>query len=381
MFYPGEIPKAVGQRQGRIPEWRMLWFGLLILLAGCETPYYWHLINGQTRILLGRQSIDQLLEDPDLEPDLRKRFEFVNSVLAFARDDIGLATTSNYTYFFDTKGQPVGWNTSASPPDRFEPYLWDFPFVGKLPYKGFFAREHGERERDRLQGLGLDAILSPISAYSTLGFFSDPVFSPMLTYSEDRLADLILHELTHSTVYVENHIDFNESLATFVGRSGSLEILAQYYGPGTQPIEQVRRRRDDEARFNRFIGRVITSLDSLYNSGLSRDSILTKREMVFEQAKESYLAMRGEFHTDNFDGFLQWELNNARLLSYRRYHRNMDEFEKILVHKNGDLAEAIKVYKACAKEPDPWGCIGDFTIEDSSKVGSGASLTSTIHIQ
>ena len=203
----------------------------------------------------------------------------------------------------------------------------------------------------------------------------------MLTYPEDRLADLILHELTHSTVYVEKHTDFNESLATFVGRSGSLEFLAGYSGFGADLVEQVRRRREDEARFIRLIDGAITSLDSLYKSGLPRDSVLTQRERVFEQAKESYIAQRGAFHNDNFDGFLQWRVNNARLLSYRRYHRNLGEFKKILLLKNGDLGAAMKVYKACAEKPDPWDCLGDFTLQGTRKIGSGTSLTSSIRMQ
>ncbi len=350
--------------------------GLFFLLTGCETPYYWHILNGQTRILIGRQPIEELLTDPNLEPDTRHSFELLQAVLVFARDDVGLATSSNYTYFFDTKGEPVGWNTSASPPDRFEPFLWEFPIVGKLPYKGFFDIEFGRRERDRLQAQGLDAILTPISAYSTLGFFSDPVFSPMLDYPEDRLANLILHELTHATIYAESHTDYNESLATFVGESGSLDFLAKYFGPNTKLIENVRLRRDAEARFSSFLNRVITSLDSLYKSGLPKDSVLTKREEIFDNAKEIYKSMNYEVIDGNFDGFLQWKVNNARLLSYRRYHGKREAFEKIRSMKNGDLSEALQVFKACAKEQNPWNCLQDSTIVHSGEP-TRMDLTST----
>ena len=366
------------QQQGRNLSRLLVGLSFLIFLNGCEIRYYLHLINGQTRILLGRQSIEELLADPNLERDIRKKFEFVQAVLAFACDDVGLATSSNFTYFFDTKGEAVGWNTGASPPDRFEPYLWDFPIVGKLPYKGFFDKEYGRRERDRLQKLGLDAVLSPISAYSTLGFFSDPVFSPMLDYPEDRLADLILHELTHATIYAESWVDFNESLATFVGKSGSLDFLTERYGPNTELIEQVRQRRDDEARFSRFMNRVINSLDSLYTSGLPRDSVLTKREEIFEGAKKLYQSMRGEFFNYNFDGFLQWKINNARLLSYRRYHRNTEVFKRIHASKNGDLNKAMQVFKACAMVQNPWNCLQDSTVVHSGEPRTLISLASTI---
>ena len=368
--------KAASQRHGKKLRLVLVGFGLFFYLTGCETPYYWHLINGQTCILLGRQPINELLTDPNLEPDTRQKFEFLQAVLVFARDDIGLATSSNYTYYFDTKGEPVGWNTSASPPDRFEPFLWKFPVVGKLPYKGFFDIEFGRRERDHLQAQGLDAILTPISAYSTLGFFSDPVFSPMLDYPEDGLANLILHELTHATIYAEGHTDYNESLATFVGESGSLDFLAEYFGPNTKLIENVRRRRDTEARFSSFLNRVITSLDSLYKLGLPKDSVLTKREEIFSHAKEIYKSMKDEVLDGNFDGFLQWKVNNARLLSYRRYHGKREVFEKIHSLKNENLSEALQVFKACAKEQNPWTCLQDSTIVHSGEP-TVMDLTST----
>ena len=336
---------------------RILWLGLFLGLTGCQADYYWHLFCGQARIVLNCQPIDKLLADPDLDPHTAEKLALVERVRTFARDRIGLEHTSNYTCLFDTRGQPVSWNVSASPPDRFTPFRWKFPIVGALPYKGFFDRNLGLQERDALQEQGFDVYLRPVSAYSTLGFFSDPVFSTMLDYSEERLADLILHELTHATVFAEGHTDFNESLATFIGQKGSQVFLAERYGPDSSQLEEVSQRRADAARFRDFMQEIVASLDSLYGRGLPRETVLEERQEVFAQAQARYKTIRREFKAVNFDGFLKWEVNNARLLSYRRYHRDLELFEDLYVLKARRLKQVLALCQACEKAEDPWICV------------------------
>jgi predicted aminopeptidase len=227
-----------------------------------------------------------------------------------------------------------------------------------VPYKGFFDVERARRERDDLQALGYDVILRPVTAYSTLGFFSDPVLSDMLRYPDDSLADLLIHELTHATIYVKGHTDFNESLATFVGRQGSLDFLAQRHGADSPALRDATARRADAGRFARFMGTVIAAMDSLYNSDLPREQILATRDSVFEGTKEQYRGMRPDL-TDpsRYDGYLQWELNNARLLSYRRYHRNLEAFEMLWESRGRDLAATVDALRPCGDAEEPWRCV------------------------
>ncbi|MEW6752749.1 MAG: aminopeptidase [Candidatus Latescibacterota bacterium] len=336
---------------GRAP-----WLGLLAFLWGCDVGYYAHLARGQLRIAVGCQDVADLLARPDTDAGLRQQLGLVVQIRRFAFRHVGLDQSDSYTCFFDTHGQPVSWNVSASPPDRFQPYLWRFPIIGAAPYKGYFDPERARAEEKRLAAAGYDVLVGPVSAYSTLGYLADPVLSTMLDDPEEALADLILHELTHGTVYVRGQTDFNESLATYVGTTGSLEFLAERHGPASAEVARAAQRRGDAALFRQFMGSVVASLDSLYGSGLPRPEVLRQRQDVFARAKEAYREVQTRFQVDHHDGFLRWEINNARLLSYRRYHRDLDAFERLQARR-GSLASVVAVCRQCASAADPWACI------------------------
>jgi len=337
---------------------RTLAFGLFLFLCSCETGYYLHLARGQARVVLNCEPIEELLASSSLDSARRANLSLVQAIRRFGFEQIGLHKSSSYTRFFDTGGKPISWNVSASPPDRFEPYLWRFPIAGTVPYKGFFDRERARKERDRLQGEGYDVLLRPVSAYSTLGYFSDPVLSSMLEYSVDSLADLILHELTHATVYAKGQTEFNESLATFVGQTGSLEFLAHYYGPESPQIPRAQKRRRDAARFGEFMMGVVAELDSLYQRELSPDTVLVQRREIFTRSQARFRSsLRPQFELASYDGFLEWEVNNARLLSYRRYHRSLDAFAAVYQMQGDRLDLAMEVFQACGETPSPWSCL------------------------
>ncbi len=342
---------------GRVPRLYRVLIGLgLLSVCGCNLNYYWHLARGQSRVLYKRIPVQALLARPDLAERTRTQLELIQAILRYA-ESVGLKTDDHYTTFYDTGGGPISWNVSACPPDRFSPYTWDFPLVGEVPYKGFFRRDLADEQRDALAAEGYDAIVRPVSAYSTLGIFSDPILSPMLGYAPDQLADLILHELTHALVYAPGQTDYNESLATFVGRQGSLLFLAQHFGADTPLLQQAETRRADAALFRHFMAETVAALDSLYSLGLPRSVVLRARQVVFAQHQRDFALIRTEFTHNQYDGFLQWELNNARLLSYRRYNTNLSLFFAIYRTCGEDLASALGIFATCAEEGDPWQCL------------------------
>ena len=332
---------------------------LLLLTGGCtDMDYYLHLARGQGRILLDRRAVTEVLDDSTTTDQVRSRLRLIEQVRAFARTHIGLhGATDNYTQFFDTGGEPVAWNVSACPPDRFEAHLWTFPLVGALPYKGYFERARAEGERDRLAGLGLDVVLSGVSAYSTLGYLSDPILSTMLDDAEDRLVELVLHELTHATVYVEDHTDYNESVAAFIGKQGALQFLQQRYGDKAPEVEQVQNRRQAQLAFQAFVRGVTARLDSLYTSGGTKSEILLAREQIFNDSKQTYQQQRSDLGEGRFDGYLSWEINNARLLSYRRYNSNFSRMHALLLRHGNDLSAALETLTICGDAEAPWACI------------------------
>ena len=345
--------------------------------SGCgfrigDLPYFWHLAKGQLRLIVNCRPIQELVLEESVSEEVARRLEFVSEVKAYAFEVIGLTVSDNYSCFVDTEGRPVLWNASASPPDRFEPYQWRFPIAGSVPYKGFFHRELAIAERDSLQARGYDAIARPVAAYSTLGFFSDPVLSTMLHYPEDALADLILHELTHSALYVPDHTEFNESLATFVGNVGSLRFLEQRYGVDSQAVARARARRADVELFRLFMHRVVADLDSLYNQQLPREQVLRLRVDIFRAWQRRFEAKLQEFSDPSqYRGFLDWELNNARLLSYRRYHSGQETFAELYGLTGNDLRQSLELLKDCEEAEDPWRFAEDllFRLRDPGNPG------------
>jgi predicted aminopeptidase len=324
--------------------------------CGDATPgYLLHLTQGQMRVLLGSQPIDQILPTTTDTLHLR-RFAWVDTVRAYA-STIGLqGAQTNYTRFFDTGSTPISYNVSASPRTRLEPYEWDFPFVGPLPYKGFFTRDLALAEAEALRAEGFDAIARPVAAYSTLGYLPDPLLSTMLADDEARLADLLLHELTHATIFAEGQIDYNESTATFVGRKGALRLMQRRYGDESPRVRSIGERHHEALQFNQFMAVFLDELDSLYALNLDVDRLLPLRQVLLHTAQDRYRA--DPLFGSRYDDFLQWErVNNARLLSYRRYHRDLHLFDQVYSAQGQDLGACVEVFTQCAQDPLPFACL------------------------
>ncbi|MBT4100922.1 MAG: hypothetical protein HOM68_25680 [Gemmatimonadetes bacterium] len=307
------------------------------------------------RVLLGSQPIDQIR--PTTTDTLHlSRFAWVDTVRAYA-GSIGLhGAQTNYTRFFNTGSAPISYNVSASPKTRLEPYEWDFPFVGPLPYKGFFTRDLALAEAEALRTQGFDAIARSVAAYSTLGYLPDPLLSTMLDDGEARLADLLLHELTHATIFAEGQIDYNESTATFVGRKGALILMKRRYGDESPEVRSIGEGHDEALQFNQFMAVFLDELDSLYSRNLDLDHLLPLRQGLLHTAQDRY---RGDpLFGSRYDGFLQWEhVNNARLLSYRRYHRDLHLFDQVYLAQEKNLPACVEVFTECAQESEPFACL------------------------
>ncbi|HVR84786.1 MAG TPA: aminopeptidase, partial [Planctomycetota bacterium] len=229
---------------------------------------------------------------------------FVREVKSFGENELGLARSANYESFYDTKGQPITYIVSACRKDRFQPYTWWFPIVGEVPYKGFFSKEDAQAEAAGLEQQGYDVALGMAAAYSTLGYFPDPVLSTMLDYPDEHLAALILHELTHGTIYLPGGSDFNEGLASFVGWQGALEFARKERGISSGAYERTVRAFAAEERRDSRSRELYEKLSRLYGSNLPRERILEERSKIAGP-----------------------KVNNAEILMQRRYGR-YDEFRE-----------------------------------------------------
>ncbi len=285
-----------------------------------------------------------------------QRFAWIDTIRAYA-DAIGLeGARTNYTRLFDTGPDAVSYNVSASPVTRLEPFLFHFPFVGPLPYKGYFTRDLAVAEAERLRAKGYDTIWRPVSAYSTLGYLPDPLLSTMLEDSEDRLADLLLHELTHATIFAKGHIDYNESVATFVGRQGSLTLMSKRHGEESPQVLSIDERLRQSTQFTTFMTCFLNELDSLYALNLDHQTLLGERDDLLRLAQDRYRA--DPLFGSRYDGFLSWkQVNNAQLLSYRRYNRDLHLFEQVYQSTGRDLGASVRVFSRCSGSPHPFNCL------------------------
>ncbi len=323
----------------------------LICSLNLELGYYLHLVRGQAKLLWNRQPISSLLARPDLDPTVRERLDFIQEVRRFAEKRIGLARSRNYSSYIDIGEGPVSWQLTASPKDRLEPVQWTYPVVGRFPYRGYFDLDRAKKDRDRLEAQNYDTSLRSVGAYSTLGWFEDPILSTMLRYRDGNLAELVIHELAHATVWIPGQVSFNENMATFVGEAGALLFMQKRHGKEAAVVRVLLDMRSDERTFNRFMHTVAEELKALYGSELSYDEKLKEREVIFERAKNRFANL--DLRSDAYSRFPRRRLNNAVMMAYRTYHEKADIFDRVYRTLGRDIKAAVRLLKECASQTDP----------------------------
>lgn len=280
--------------------------------------------------------------------------EFVRLVMdirSFAMEDLGLAMSKNYTTYVDIDRDYLAAVVSASQRDSFQRYEWYFPVVGRMPYKGFFNIEDARKERDRIEKKDLDTWIRAVDAFSTLGWFKDPLYSFMRGYSPYRLADLIIHELVHATVFLKGHVQFNEELAEFIGSEGARLYMESRYGTDSAEYREMLAAEANSRNYVLFIQELIAELNVVYlNGNLTREEKLIEKERIINAAKERFDAeYDSRFTNDNYRGFSQLPVNNAYLGLYRLYYAE-DNFYSDLYDRSGrNLAGFITAAKTLTR--------------------------------
>ena len=221
---------------------------------------------GQLEMVRNAVPIDDLLADPEYPDSLKQKLLLIKEIRRYAIDSLHLKDSKNYNAVYDLKGRPTAYVVQACEKYRIKKYLWKFPVVGKLPYKGFFDEEDAKKEVAWLEKQGYDTRIAHPSGWSTMGWFTDPVLSTMLRRSEGELADLIIHELTHSTVFVKDNSELNENIADYVGENGAKHYLASKYGDTSAVLFNYSAAITDNERMAMYFLRGAHKLDSLYQS-------------------------------------------------------------------------------------------------------------------
>jgi predicted aminopeptidase len=323
---------------------------LLVCLSGCSTASYLARMGiGQAKVLLFSRPNKEVLKDAEVSQETKDRIKFVLEVKRYAEERIGLEKTGNYSKYFQVEDNGLLFVVSACPRDSLTPYQWTFPIVGKMSYKGFFRVEDAEKEREKLERAGFDTCVRRASAYSTLGWFKDPIFSTMLHGERAIIAQIVIHELTHATVFIKDYLDFNEQMATFIGNQGAIDFFSKCYGVDSTDYRIARFVLDDDLLFGTFVDGVCRDLRDLYARDISREEKLKLREGLFRKAKEDFRHLKVKLKTPLYQGFEHEGLNNANILSYWQYVGGLEPFKELHQALGDDLGRMVAFLKEVEK--------------------------------
>jgi predicted aminopeptidase len=290
-----------------------------LLLASCyETSQGLRYLSIRSKAV----GLDRALADPKTSPELKLFLERAQGARAFALESLGLRKTRNYTSLVTIDADRLATVVQACAELSFTRYLWAYPVVGKLPYRGYFDPKDAEKEAAALKKRGLDVIVRPVDAFSTLGALADPLFSFMSSYGEGDIADLVIHEMTHATIFLkgDDASQFNEELATFVGREGSLLYLAKVHGAGSSEVAAARAGQEDAAAFAAWLAGTARELQAVYSSAASDGEKRSRKAEIIAARAEAYRkAYSSLFKGEGYGAFRMEKINNAYLDLYRLY--------------------------------------------------------------
>jgi predicted aminopeptidase len=306
--------------------------------------------KGQLHIVLNTRTIDECMNDKQFPDSLRSQLLLVEEIRRYAIDSLGLNDSPNYTTVYDQQNKPAIWVVTACEPFALKAKEWEFPIIGSVPYKGFFKKEEAKHEQTTLLSLGFDTKLGTTGGWSTLGWFKDPILSNMLYQSEGGLAELIIHELTHSTIFIKNNIKHNENLANFVGEMGAQKFLAHKFGVGSEEYISYMNEQGDELTYINYILKGVKKLDMLYHSFNNRISVDEKKkikekliiDIIWGVSKLSLVNKEKYFRISKHAIINK----NAFFMEFIRYDSQRDYFyEELNRSSKGDIARFIKQQK------------------------------------
>jgi predicted aminopeptidase len=306
----------------------------LLLLGGCSTlNYYGHLVRGQVQLLQASQPVAALLRDPQVDAGLKRRLILTQQARDFASARLGLPDNRSYRRYADIQRPFVVWNLFATAEFSVKPKLHCFPIAGCVAYRGYFSLGRGRGAAALLQQQGFDTYLGGVEAYSTLGWFDDPLLNTMLRWNDERLVAVLFHELAHQQLYVADDTAFNESFATFVEREGLRQWQQAQGLPAADPRAVMQREQ-----FSALVLASRARLEQLYARDLTADAMRAAKQAEFERLRQEYRALREREWggQGRYDAWIAAPLNNAKLLPFGLYDKWVPAFAALFAEVGGD---------------------------------------------
>jgi predicted aminopeptidase len=329
--------------------WRWVPLAVTLLLSGCSTlDYYSHLAEGQLHLLQARKPISELLIEPTVDPNLKQRLVLTQQARDFSSAQLGLPNNRSYRLYADIQRPFVVWNMFATAEFSLTPKLHCFPIAGCVAYRGFYSQGRARGAAALLKQQGLDTYLGGVEAYSTLGWFDDPILNTMLRWSDERVVAVIFHELAHQQLYVANDTAFNESFASFVEHEGLRQWRAAKGLSSSDPQGEQQREQ--------FIALVLASrtrLQQLYDSDLAPAQMRSGKQAEFERLRAEYRTLRDSQWggSGRYDNWINTPINNAKLLPFGLYDRWVPAFAALFEQAGRDWPRFYQHVAALGKLP------------------------------
>jgi predicted aminopeptidase len=321
----------------------MLWLG-----AGCSIGYYSQSISGHLGLMSSRVDIDDLLQDDKTPQDLKEKLRLVLEIRRFASDSLHLPNNDSYKSYVQLDRAHVVWNVVAAPEFSMDLEKWCFLIVGCVNYRGYFSEQDAQAFAEKLRAEGKDVFVPGVDAYSTLGWFDDPMLSTLIKRSEPRLAGLIFHELAHQLLYIKNDSAFNESFAKTVEIEGVRRWMAHRGTPKLSKLYEVQKQRDQQ--FVALVKSTSEELKQLYAQNLPQDTMRQRKAEIFQHMQQHYGQLKTNWQ--GYKGYDRWfskDLNNAKLGTVGIYRNLVPAFQALLQQNGGDLQAFYRAAKKLSK--------------------------------
>lgn len=306
-------------------------------LGGCGSlSYYAQSVRGQLELIAVSRPVDDLLSDPQTTQEVRERLASLAQLRRFAVDELALPDSGSYRHYAQLGREAAVWSLVATPPDSLRPREWCYPVIGCASYRGYFRESAAQAHAQVLIGEGWDVAVEPVPAYSTLGWFDDPLPSTVIRWPLADIAGLVFHELTHELLYVAGDSAFNEAYATVVEREGVRRWLEAHGTEGLRAARAARDRRRGD--FLQLLADARAELVALYADPVRHERLDERKQAIFIGLRERYAAMKESW--GGYAGYDRWfdrPLNNAHLASVNTYQRLVPAFTLLLQRAAGDM--------------------------------------------
>jgi len=358
-----KCPKRLKSRAARVLLICVCILCLAVVLSGCQTlSYYKQAIQGECQILTHRQPIERLLKDPHTPAELKEKFKLVLRLRQYAAQDLKLPTDDQYSRYVDLHRPYVVWNVHAAREFSLEPKTWWYPFVGSLEYRGYFSEPGARGYAQSLGKKDWEVYVEGVQAYSTLGWFKDPLLNTFINEPEPELAEILFHELAHQRLFISGDTDFNEAFATAVGEEGVRRWLGNDPDPAKYRSYATALARNEQ--FVRLVMATREQLKALYRDPPpdqaaskrpvpgkeERDRLREQRTIIIAQLRENYSKLKAEWGgTSGYDTWFAKPLTNAQLNTVAEYYDLVPGLRAILQNNGGDLEKFFKAVSALGK--------------------------------